>query len=582
MKATRVTKDNTEIQAEINVPRFIWLIISRWLEVKGDETKLDEFWRQQEMLLKRFDSENPGQHLTTGSAPSHQVLPSPFVPEPVNFEGPNLTSHPLAGKSSQRQLSAREPTHRPAFHPVPEHQLLYELLSPNEPISSPAPAQQKPSAKESTAPASQPKLPPARDLRKEPTLPNPLPKSPAVEEPTPPPAPMPTYPAAREPAQYQSLKPVQPQAHYIQESSARKSTPHAPGPAPETAGDVDAEGIDDEEVEVVRSGKGKARMRDEEEGDVLEEAPEKTRKRKRDGDPTKEKRKPPKASKLECHPPCKRCNRLGRKCYKQAGYASACVECARVKMKCRSLDNESEEEPERKKKRPKKHRAPASSDEEEPEPKKKKPKRFRPPASSDGEQTPIKTTPAPANSTEAPATAMATVVVSHKLPPLPRRKAGPSTRAPASSDGEETPAPAKTKAGPSTCAPSDGEQTPAPAKMTEAPATAAKTIVVSHTRPPLPRPKARPSTQGPPALMSDAPPSAPKIGESLLRPLPAQPRSAEQPAPSHSALGVAGPIQVSPTLTTASILCESGADIERPSDRNSKVYRDVYQGNVLS
>ena len=52
------------------------------------------------------------------------------------------------------------------------------------------------------------------------------------------------------------------------------------------------------------------------------------------------KRQSPKSSGQKRNPGCKRCVRIGKECYNQVGFASACVTCAKVKMRCEVLDAE--------------------------------------------------------------------------------------------------------------------------------------------------------------------------------------------------------------------------------------------------
>ena len=52
------------------------------------------------------------------------------------------------------------------------------------------------------------------------------------------------------------------------------------------------------------------------------------------------KQQSPKSSGRKHNPGCKRCVRIRKECYNQVGFASACVTCAKVKMRCEVLDAE--------------------------------------------------------------------------------------------------------------------------------------------------------------------------------------------------------------------------------------------------
>ena len=52
------------------------------------------------------------------------------------------------------------------------------------------------------------------------------------------------------------------------------------------------------------------------------------------------KQQSPKSSGQKHNPGCKRCVRIGKECYNQVGFASACVTCTKVKMRCEVLDAE--------------------------------------------------------------------------------------------------------------------------------------------------------------------------------------------------------------------------------------------------
>jgi hypothetical protein len=84
-------------------------------------------------------------------------------------------------------------------------------------------------------------------------------------------------------------------------------------------------------------GKAKAKPKEIEEQPEEDEEPEVVEVRPPPGN------RAPKSTGRPRQPPCKRCNRLGRVCAEQLG-GKACVECAKVKMKCEAVDEDQEPE----------------------------------------------------------------------------------------------------------------------------------------------------------------------------------------------------------------------------------------------
>ena len=67
MRVTRECRDVPVLQAEFNIPRFIWCITPLWHAVKNDKTNLEEFWNGQETLLRDFDAKNPNMKRAAGT-----------------------------------------------------------------------------------------------------------------------------------------------------------------------------------------------------------------------------------------------------------------------------------------------------------------------------------------------------------------------------------------------------------------------------------------------------------------------------------------------------------------------------------
>src|SRR5271168_2859429 len=74
MKTAKATKGQPEFDAEIRVPRFIWMVTRAWHPVKNDEEGLKILWAGQQKLLEAFDLQFPDQRQPALTV--HPALPT--------------------------------------------------------------------------------------------------------------------------------------------------------------------------------------------------------------------------------------------------------------------------------------------------------------------------------------------------------------------------------------------------------------------------------------------------------------------------------------------------------------------------
>jgi len=347
MKATRDTREMPAVQAEFNVPRFLWKLISDWITVKHDKILLPRFWEKQLENMKQFDSQNPNQYrlgrtppgprpsfpqpflpmmMPKGVNPHATLTPGPITPAPViPVENPKASMAP-APVSPVVPVAVRIPQAGPEPGPSTSKVVIdldeddedAEGSEDREAQTAPnLPNKKKPAPRKTPAPLPKPRSKKA-PAPKGPTIPAPLPR---MIKKHPAPAPTPVNNKGKE-------RMIEP--------------PLTPEPAPDDSDDSV------EEWPVKRpvpksSGREKGKQR---EPDVSDDSEDEVAKR----------RPVPKNSGQERNPPCKRCKKTGRTCLDQVGVSSACVHCARVKMKCEPSERTSDDTPEPVKKFTKKKR----------------------------------------------------------------------------------------------------------------------------------------------------------------------------------------------------------------------------------
>src|SRR5271168_4415843 len=336
MKTAKATKGQPEFDAEIRVPRFIWMVTRAWHPVKNDEEGLKILWAGQQKLLEAFDLQFPDQRQ------------------------PALTVHPALPTLPALQARPRQPalTVPPALPTLPALQ------------ARPAP----PTEALTITPAISPPAGPA-----------PIPISPAqftnpsrTAKPTPAISPIPVSrgPVGLPPAR---TKPTQFEHSQLQPGTSAKPRVVAPpsrSPSPRYINrfavlnqDEDADDADESPAPVnVDKGKGKEVVREAAKLPVVkvqrrklanpkpalpwktqEDVPERTQgqavpapeKTQPDGE---KKRPVPESSEIHRIPACKRCKRTKKNCVEQAGTGVACFGCAKLKMRCDPVSDDDEDD----------------------------------------------------------------------------------------------------------------------------------------------------------------------------------------------------------------------------------------------
>jgi hypothetical protein len=323
MTVTRENKAVPALMKEIEVPRYIWTIIQEWFTERKrlkDENTKSAFWAKLENRLSEFDQELPGHHRPAFHPAERPILH--VKSDPIVRTSPHSENRPLMPDPALRGV----PIPSPVLRPLPS-----TIESARAEIQKPSPA---PTPGPIPSPA---QLPRPSNTTTEPARAVIQNSSPA---PTPGPSNRTTVPAKK------LVAPRSPQ--YINRFA----------PLQKEGDEEDAEGFEDEyPAELQPKGKGK-----EKEVVVL---PVPTIRKKlpvpkplepiikvqrapapaptNPPGPMQEKKRPdPQTNGRLRNPACKRCLRLQRTCYEQARGGSACVCCAKSKMKCEGPEDGTE------------------------------------------------------------------------------------------------------------------------------------------------------------------------------------------------------------------------------------------------
>ena len=323
MKMARETRDHPAIQAELEVPRFLWKLVERYSAIRTDKDRLSRFWTQQTGLLEEFDKKNPTQHRAT-PAPSTNAR---FTPTPIpamvakdSRPPPEKIPPPQKAPNDHEDDDAEGSEEEPASKPAPEVKRV-PLPRPIKQVPAPLPP-----AVAATEPA------PAKKKREKELAvpvpaPLPVPKSTKGKEKERDRAPLPPTVAPTEPAPPKKRKehkdPAEPAPAPL---SIPGKKPSAPRPRPKKGKEVKRPASEEPSSDSDSSAPAPSPA------GALVRAPPVNSGRLRD-------------------PPCVRCVKGGRTCYEQAGGVSACLFCAKVKMKCEPATQASDDEGPSKKKR---------------------------------------------------------------------------------------------------------------------------------------------------------------------------------------------------------------------------------------
>jgi hypothetical protein len=280
---------NPDIMKEFDHPRFIWEIMNSYHVAFGKKQVNDHFWARQTAALEGFDQRNPGMHRPAGKAPAERPRLNP----------PQLQFMVASGSTKRDPIL---PVHqRPFPSPIPQP-------SPVLPRESPPPASviakhSRPLPSRTPRPAQQ-KLSSAGPSKV---------GKPAVVS-----LDMPDAGVQHVDKGKGRMMEVDVDENgdyvdegddmYVDEDDDEDYPAPAPAPAPASAPKK-------------RKGNGKGKevipAQNDQEG------------------PHSAKRRPsPKPSGKVRNPACARCIKGGRTCQEQAGLSTACMRCARIKMKC--------------------------------------------------------------------------------------------------------------------------------------------------------------------------------------------------------------------------------------------------------
>ena len=80
MNVVRETRNMPEIRKEMEVPRFLWELMTGYNALKGKKVGLPRFYEQQGKKMERFDRQHPG-HLRPGPPLPESRQPTFPVPE---------------------------------------------------------------------------------------------------------------------------------------------------------------------------------------------------------------------------------------------------------------------------------------------------------------------------------------------------------------------------------------------------------------------------------------------------------------------------------------------------------------------
>ncbi|KAF8799824.1 hypothetical protein BYT27DRAFT_7263433 [Phlegmacium glaucopus] len=294
MQAARDTRDSPEIQQEFKAPRFIWPFTEGWLRAKTQGQLDDQFWTRQVAVLQDFDQEHPDQHRQAGMAPAAvpkapvrrlqvMVASGPSgrkAPSPAQLTSTAVAREPASGKLKVLVAGSSLAQVVPAVAPTTRHM-------PSAGSSIPQPARQDKGKGKMVALVEETDDEDDEDDEDEETQ----------EEPR------------------ANVRPV---AH----------GGHPEPPCQEKGKQKMVVPVDE--------------MEDTEEGD--EEQPQQpTIKVQPPASQGEKKRPAPKTNGRLRTPACRRCVKSKRTCLEQAGFATACVFCATIKMRCDPASEEEED-----------------------------------------------------------------------------------------------------------------------------------------------------------------------------------------------------------------------------------------------
>lgn len=340
MGVSKKARQSPQLKAELDVRRFFWRLTRQWLGVKNDPTKISGFWTQHERTLQEFDKEYPNHHRP--ALPQHPVLPpalmgimlakgatSMFEPHPTpTMPGPaqrrQKTPPPAPLKFPSKSRSPT-PTYVNRFQPLAEDAGHSQNFPAAIPTQDAGHYHQWPGSSgdffhfDAGAPPSFQNAG-FHDAGLYPT-PDPYRTAPDNN----------VYHPMPGAVQYHPT-PVTGPYHIALDAGTYHAVPDAglTSNMPDAEGDEDAEGSEEETPAPTTKDKGKQREvnRDDEAIKVMHPASE-----------VDKKRVPPQGSGRFRKPACKRCGSK-KKCEDQIGYASACVNCAKLKMRCEPQSEE--------------------------------------------------------------------------------------------------------------------------------------------------------------------------------------------------------------------------------------------------
>ena len=322
MRATRETREMPAIQAEFNVPRFLWKLIADWYPVKHDKIQLPRFWGKQVENLKQFDLENPNQYRLGGTPPG----PRPSFPNPTL---------PLMMPKGIVNPPAPAPVAPVQDVPVPPVEPVVPVISPIAPVPPVAtvapvnPPAAGPSTSKEVIDLDEDEDAEGSDDREHPPAPVPILKKKSIKS-------APAVPPALAPVPRPRMKkvPVPLAPVPVTNKGKEKMTHPAPKlkkvtinePAPEVSDDSVEEWPVKRPVQKSSNNKEKEPAPDSSDESMNE---------------VQHKRPAPKSGDRR-DPPCKRCKRKKRTCYNQLGGFVACIHCAHLKMKCEPKEDSEE------------------------------------------------------------------------------------------------------------------------------------------------------------------------------------------------------------------------------------------------
>jgi hypothetical protein len=321
----RDNKQKPEFSAEIALPRFIWPFTTDYHVKTGQKRINRDFWEDQKEALAKFDRENPGKHRPANMKPAvRPKLPRP--PHQVMVAGGSKVPVPAPSQAQSRPPASPTPDVRPT--PVAE----------TSTVTTPRPAMEAGPSKQ-TKPVGGDAVPgPSMQARISKR------QKPGAGDKAPGPGPGPAIQAG--PSKHP--KPVSGVGLMVEEAPKRRDKGKAKAIEIIESSEEDDEYVD-EHMDTTSDRDGESVVTSEEEETpapapvtIGHAGPSKTHQdvlpNVSQGD---RKRTSPKPSGRLHKPPCVRCVKSGRKCEVQTGVGKACVFCARVKMKCIPVSEDS-------------------------------------------------------------------------------------------------------------------------------------------------------------------------------------------------------------------------------------------------